>query len=67
MLPTIDGTKLPELPWESLTFEEVLDYYDGPRLMLQQADGGDIYLRPGGPTPMSTPTGGSTYAWDRRG
>ena len=44
MLPTIEGTRLPELPWEYLTFEEMLDYYDGPRLMLQQTDGGETYL-----------------------
>ena len=44
MLPTIEGTSLTELPWQTLTFEEMLEYYDGPRLMLQKTDTGETYL-----------------------
>ena len=44
MLPQIEGTKLPTLPWNTVTFERVLDYYDGPRLLLQRSQAGQLYL-----------------------
>ena len=44
MLPNIDGTALKSPPWTSLDTVEVLEYFDGPRLVLQKSQGGQLYL-----------------------
>ena len=44
MLPEIEGSKFPNFPWNSFVFERVLEYYDGPRLLLQRSQAGQMYL-----------------------
>ena len=44
MLPEIEGAKLPNFPWHNFAFEQVLEYYDGPRLILQRSRVGQLYL-----------------------
>ena len=44
MLPQIDGTRVPHSFWNSIVFEQVLEYYDGPRLLLQRSRAGQLYL-----------------------
>lgn len=44
MLPQIDGVKVPPSFWNSMVFERVLEYYDGPRLLLQRSRAGQLYL-----------------------
>lgn len=44
MLPEIEGTRLPSPPWNAFSFERVLDYYDGPRLLLKRSPAGQLYL-----------------------
>ena len=44
MLSAIPGTELSNLPWRELTFDQVLQYYDGPRLLLRRTDYGQLYL-----------------------
>ena len=44
MLPEIEGAKFPNFPWNSFVFERVLEYYDGPRLLLQRSQAGQLYL-----------------------
>ena len=44
MLPEIEGAKLHNFPWNAFVLEQVLDYYDGPRLMLQRSRAGQLYL-----------------------
>ena len=44
MLPYIQGTRLPAPMWSSFSFERVLQYYDGPRLLLQKNQAGQLYL-----------------------
>ena len=44
MLPEIKGDKLPSLPWRDFAFDEVLDYYDGPRMLLERGLDGELYL-----------------------
>ena len=44
MLPNIEGTVLKSPPWISLDTVEVLEYFDGPRLVLQKSQGGQLYL-----------------------
>ena len=44
MLPPITGTPLPRPPWWGFSLDEVLQYYDGPRLMLRRSDSGQLYL-----------------------
>ncbi len=44
VLEAIPGTKIPGPPWRELTFEHVLQYYDGPRLILRRSDDGQLYL-----------------------
>ena len=44
MLAEIKGTRLPNLPWHDFAFDEVLDYYDGPRLLLERGLAGELYL-----------------------
>ena len=43
MLPQIKGAKVPNLP-DEFPIDEVLVYYDGPRLMLQGYEDGQLYL-----------------------
>lgn len=44
MLPKIKGTLLPGLPWGEFSFDEVLDYHDGPRILLERDESGQLYL-----------------------
>ena len=44
MLREIEGTSLPVTPWGEFTFSEILDYYDGPRIMLERDKKGGLYL-----------------------
>jgi hypothetical protein len=44
VLEAIPGTKIPGPPWRELTFEHILQYYDGPRLILRRSDDGQLYL-----------------------
>ena len=44
MLPAIKGTRLAEAPWHEFSFDTVLDYYDGPRMLLQRGRAGQTYL-----------------------
>ena len=44
MLPEIEGSKFPNFPWNSFVFDRVLEYYDGPRLLLQRGQAGQLYL-----------------------
>ena len=44
MLPTISGTPLFDAPWREFSFDTVLGYYDGPRLLLQHGKSGELYL-----------------------
>lgn len=43
MLP-VDGNKTCDFPWDDFDYEQVLIYYDGPRLILQQSGLGQLYL-----------------------
>ena len=43
MLPHIKGAKVSNLP-DEFPIDEVLVYYDGPRLMLQGCEDGQLYL-----------------------
>ena len=44
MLPEIKGTLLPAPPFPEFSFDEVLDYYDGPRILLERDESGQLYL-----------------------
>lgn len=44
MLPEIDGTRINFNQWSSFSYERTLLYYDGPRLMLQRSQAGQLYL-----------------------
>ena len=44
MLSEIKGTLLPSLPWGEFSFDEELAYFNGPRLLLQRAKMGQLYL-----------------------
>lgn len=44
MLTEIEGTSLPNPVWGGFSFERVLDYYDGPRLLLQRSLAGQLFL-----------------------
>ena len=44
MLPAIKGTRLAEAPWHEFSFDTVLAYYDGPRMLLQRGRSGESYL-----------------------
>jgi len=44
MLSEIEGTQLPGLPWGEISFDEVLGYYDGPRILLERDESGQLYL-----------------------
>ena len=44
MLQPIEGTILPGPPWSGFSFDRVLQYYDGPRLLLQRTQAGQLYL-----------------------
>ena len=43
MLPTINGLSVP-FPCQRPVFEQVLEYYDGPRLILKRSGAGQLYL-----------------------
>ncbi|MXX53565.1 MAG: hypothetical protein F4Z35_06460 [Dehalococcoidia bacterium] len=40
----IHGKELPVPPWGDFTLDLVLQYYDGPRLLLQKSKSGQLYL-----------------------
>ena len=44
MLPNIQGAPLTNPTWSAFSFDRVLHYYDGPRLLLQQSRAGQLYL-----------------------
>ena len=44
MLPEIEGTVIPNPMWSGFSFDRVLDYYDGPRLLLQRSLAGQLFL-----------------------
>ena len=44
MLSRVDGTQLPAPPWHTLSLDRVLQYYDGPRLLLQRSQAGQLFL-----------------------
>lgn len=44
MLPAIKGIRLTEAPWHEFSFDTVLAYYDGPRMLLQRGRAGQTYL-----------------------
>ena len=44
MLPPIQGQILPKPPWSAFSFDRVLQYYDGPRLLLQRNLSGQLFL-----------------------
>ena len=44
MLPKIEGARISSFPWNAFVFEQVLEYYDGPRLVLQRSRAGQLYL-----------------------
>ena len=44
MMPNIHGTELHAPPWDDFTLDLVLQYYDGPRLVLQKSRSGQLYL-----------------------
>lgn len=44
MLPAIKGFQLAEAPWHEFSFDTVLAYYDGPRMLLQRGKSGEPYL-----------------------
>ena len=44
MLPEIEGTAIPNPIWGGFSFERILDYYDGPRLLLQRSLAGQLFL-----------------------
>ena len=43
-LPEIEGARISNFPWNGFTFEQVLEYYDGPRLLLQRSKAEQLYL-----------------------
>lgn len=43
MLPEIKGYPITP-PWRDFSFDEVLCYYDGPRLLLERGPDGQLYL-----------------------
>ena len=57
MLPEIKGTLLPILPWGEFSFDEVLAYHNGPRLLLQRSPGGSCTWL-GGTTRTTIGSGG---------
>ena len=44
MLAHIKGAKLPAPPWRAFSLDLVLQYYDGPRLLLQRSLAGQLFL-----------------------
>lgn len=44
MLPRITGTRLDNPLWSTFSLDRVLQYYDGPRLLLQRSQSGQLYL-----------------------
>ena len=44
MMAEVRGTRLPNPPWKALSFDRVIQYYDGPRLILQKSQSGQLYL-----------------------
>ena len=44
MLPEIEGDEKTDFPWNAFVLNRVLEYYDGPRLLLQESRAGQLYL-----------------------
>ena len=44
MISDIKGVILPHPPWKALSLDRVLQYYDGPRLLLQRSQSRQLYL-----------------------
>ena len=44
MISEVRGVILPNPPWRAFSFDRVLQYYDGPRLLLQRSQSRQLYL-----------------------
>ena len=44
MISDVRGVILPHPPWRAFSFDRVLQYYDGPRLVLQRSQSKQLYL-----------------------
>ena len=44
MISDVEGVILPNPPWKAFSFDRVLQYYDGPRLLLQRSESRQLYL-----------------------
>ncbi len=44
MLPKLRGATLDNLDWSTFSIDRVLQYYDGPRLLLRESSAGQLYL-----------------------
>ena len=44
MLSDVSGVVLPKPPWKAFSFDRVLQYYDGPRLLLKRSKTQQLYL-----------------------
>ena len=44
MLSDVRGIVLPQPPWKAFSFDRVLQYYDGPRLLLKRSKTQQLYL-----------------------
>ena len=44
MLAEVEGTPLRELPWGQFSYDTILDYYDGPMILLERDNEGRLYL-----------------------
>ena len=44
MLSKIAGTLLPAPPWGEISFDVVIGYHDGPRIMVERDPTGQLYL-----------------------
>ena len=64
MLTAIKGTRLAESPWNEFSFDTVLAYYDGPRMLLQRGKSGEPYWLAGTTRTMQW-NAGSAYPSDR--
>ena len=44
MLPDIQGQEISDYGWDASSFQQVLQYYDGPRLLLRKSQAGQLFL-----------------------
>ena len=43
-MPNVQGVRLSKPPWSTFSFDRVLQYYDGPRLLLQKSQTDQLFL-----------------------